>query len=60
MRCCGPGRFDRRVVVQPPDKIGRAAILKVHTRKVPLAPDTDLAQVASATPGLVGATSGTW
>jgi cell division protease FtsH len=50
-----PGRFDRRVVVQPPDKIGRAAILKVHTRRVPLAPDADLAQVASTTPGLVGA-----
>src|SRR3981081_1538278 len=50
-----PGRFDRRVVVQPPDKTGRARSLKVHTRKVPLAPDTDLAQVASATPGLVGA-----
>jgi cell division protease FtsH len=50
-----PGRFDRRVVVQAPDKRGRAAILKVHTRTVPLAPDADLAQVASATPGLVGA-----
>jgi cell division protease FtsH len=50
-----PGRFDRRVVVQPPDRTGRAAILKVHTRKVPLAPDVDLAQVASTTPGLVGA-----
>jgi len=50
-----PGRFDRRVVVQAPDKRGRAAILKVHTRTVPLAADADLAQVASATPGLVGA-----
>src|SRR6266849_3176772 len=50
-----PGRFDRRVLVQPPDKIGRAAILKVHTRNVPLASDADLARVASATPGLVGA-----
>jgi cell division protease FtsH len=50
-----PGRFDRRVVVQPPDKTGRAAILKVHTRTVPLDLDADLAQVASATPGLVGA-----
>jgi cell division protease FtsH len=50
-----PGRFDRRVMVQPPDKIGRTAILKVHTRTVPLAADADLAQVASATPGLVGA-----
>jgi cell division protease FtsH len=50
-----PGRFDRRVVVQPPDKAGRAAILKVHTRNVPLALDVDLAGVASTTPGLVGA-----
>jgi cell division protease FtsH len=50
-----PGRFDRRVVVQPPDKIGRAAILKVHTRTVPLGADVDLAQVAASTPGLVGA-----
>jgi cell division protease FtsH len=50
-----PGRFDRRVVVQPPDKRGRAAILKVHTRTVPLDADADLTQVASATPGLVGA-----
>jgi cell division protease FtsH len=37
-----PGRFDRRVVVQPPDKVGRQAILKVHTRGVPLARDVDL------------------
>jgi len=50
-----PGRFDRRVVVQPPDKTGRAAILKVHTHGMPLAPDADLALVASSTPGLVGA-----
>jgi cell division protease FtsH len=50
-----PGRFDRRVVVQPPDKIGRAAILRVHTRTVPLDTDADLTQVASATAGLVGA-----
>src|SRR6266849_4338216 len=50
-----PGRFDRRVVVQPPDKTGRAAILKVHTHGMPLAPDVDLKLVASATPGLVGA-----
>jgi cell division protease FtsH len=50
-----PGRFDRRVVVQPPDKLGREAILKVHTRKVPLAADVNLAHVASSTPGLVGA-----
>ncbi|MDP9374964.1 MAG: ATP-dependent zinc metalloprotease FtsH [Chloroflexota bacterium] len=50
-----PGRFDRRVTVQPPDRVGRAAILKVHTRGVPLAPDTDLNAIAAETPGLVGA-----
>ena len=50
-----PGRFDRRVVVQPPDKRGREEILKVHTRSVPLAPDVDLAGIAAVTPGLVGA-----
>src|SRR5579859_7821266 len=50
-----PGRFDRRVTVQPPDKVGREAILKVHTRGVPLAEDVDLKIVASSTPGLVGA-----
>jgi cell division protease FtsH len=50
-----PGRFDRRVTVQPPDKLGREAILKVHTRGVPLAPDIDLKIIASSTPGLVGA-----
>jgi cell division protease FtsH len=50
-----PGRFDRRVVVQAPDKNGREAILKVHTRGMPLDRDVDLGAVASATPGLVGA-----
>jgi cell division protease FtsH len=50
-----PGRFDRRVVVNLPDKAGREAILKVHTRKVPLAPDVSLAELASATPGFSGA-----
>src|SRR5579859_1223721 len=50
-----PGRFDRRVTVQPPDKVGREAILKVHTRGVPLAEDVDLKIVASSTTGLVGA-----
>jgi len=50
-----PGRFDRRVVVQRPDRIGREAILKVHTRGVPLDKDVDLADMAAATPGLVGA-----
>ncbi|MBV9166356.1 MAG: ATP-dependent zinc metalloprotease FtsH [Solirubrobacterales bacterium] len=50
-----PGRFDRRVAVQPPDRAGREAILRVHTRSVPLAPDLDLGSLASATPGMVGA-----
>ena len=50
-----PGRFDRRVVVQPPDRVGRREILKVHARAVPLAPDVDLDQVAASTPGMVGA-----
>jgi cell division protease FtsH len=50
-----PGRFDRRVVVNLPDKTGRKAILEVHTRKVPLAPDVELEELASTTPGLSGA-----
>ena len=50
-----PGRFDRRITVQAPDRRGRAAILRIHTRNVPLASDVDLDQVASQTPGLVGA-----
>src|SRR5438045_1317469 len=50
-----PGRFDRRVTVQQPDRRGRAAILRIHTRNVPLAPDVDLDDIASQTPGLVGA-----
>jgi cell division protease FtsH len=50
-----PGRFDRRVIVNLPDKNGRAAILEVHTRRVPLAKDVDLGQIAAATPGLSGA-----
>jgi len=50
-----PGRFDRRIAVQPPDRVGREAILKVHTRKVPLAPDVDLGGIAATTPGMVGA-----
>jgi cell division protease FtsH len=50
-----PGRFDRRVAVQPPDRAGREAILKVHTRGVPLAPDVELGRIASTTPGMVGA-----
>ncbi len=50
-----PGRFDRRVVVQPPDRAGRAAILRVHTRGVPLSQSVSLDEIASETPGLVGA-----
>jgi cell division protease FtsH len=49
------GRFDRRVVVNLPDKTGREAIFRVHTRKVPLAKDVDLAEIAGATTGLSGA-----
>jgi cell division protease FtsH len=50
-----PGRFDRRVAVQPPDRDGREAILRVHTRGVPVGPDVDLARIAATTPGMVGA-----
>src|SRR5260370_15997166 len=50
-----PGRFDRRIAVQPPDRAGREAILKVHTRSVPLGPDVDLRTIAATTPGMVGA-----
>jgi cell division protease FtsH len=50
-----PGRFDRRIAVQPPDKNGRARILEIHTRTVPLAPDVDLEQIAASTPGATGA-----
>jgi len=50
-----PGRFDRRVAVQPPDRAGREAILRVHARGVPLGPDVDLARIAATTPGMVGA-----
>jgi len=50
-----PGRFDRRITVQAPDRRGRAAILRIHTRGVPLAPDVDLDAIAGQTPGLVGA-----
>ena len=49
------GRFDRRVVVNLPDRTGREAILEVHTRRVPLAPDVQLGELAAATPGLAGA-----
>ena len=50
-----PGRFDRRVTVSPPDRDGRAAILRVHLRGVPLADDVDVDQIAQSTPGMVGA-----
>ncbi len=50
-----PGRFDRRVVVSPPDQRGRRQILEVHTRSVPLGKDVDLDAIASTTPGMVGA-----
>ena len=50
-----PGRFDRQIVVPNPDVIGRERILRVHVRKVPLAPDVDLKTVARGTPGFSGA-----
>jgi cell division protease FtsH len=50
-----PGRFDRTIMVHPPDLDGRAAILRVHTRDVPLAADADLDQLARVTPGMTGA-----
>ncbi len=50
-----PGRFDRHVVVNPPDVNGRRAILEVHTRGVPVAEDVDLGGIAASTPGMVGA-----
>jgi cell division protease FtsH len=49
------GRFDRQVLVDRPDKIGRVQILKVHVRKVQLAPDADLEKIAALTPGFTGA-----
>ena len=50
-----PGRFDRRVVVPRPDVKGREGILQVHTRKVPVGSDVDIAVLARATPGFAGA-----
>jgi cell division protease FtsH len=50
-----PGRFDRQVVVPNPDVMGREQILKVHVRKVPLAPDVNLKTIARGTPGFSGA-----
>src|SRR5262249_40768336 len=48
-----PGRFDRRVTVGAPDQRGREAILGVHARGVPLAPEVDLASIAASTPAMV-------
>jgi cell division protease FtsH len=50
-----PGRFDRRVIVNLPDKAGREAIIKVHTRKVPVASDVHIGELAASTPGFSGA-----
>src|SRR5512139_3014767 len=50
-----PGRFDRHVVVDRPDIVGREEILKIHTRNIKLSPDVDLKVIASRTPGFVGA-----
>ncbi len=50
-----PGRFDRRVTVDRPDWNGRLAILKIHSRTVPLAPDVDMVAIARSTTGMVGA-----
>ena len=50
-----PGRFDRRIVVNPPDVKGREGILKVHTAQIPLASDVEMALIARSTPGFSGA-----
>ena len=50
-----PGRFDRRIMVPPPDVRGRREILKIHTRKTPVAPDVNLEHIARGTPGFSGA-----
>jgi cell division protease FtsH len=50
-----PGRFDRRIPVLPPDRVGREQILEVHTRSVPLGKDVALDRIAASTPGMVGA-----
>ena len=50
-----PGRFDRRVAVQAPDRAGRRQILEVHTRSIPLAASVDLDALSASTPGMVGA-----
>jgi cell division protease FtsH len=50
-----PGRFDRQVLVDRPDLVGREAILKIHAAKVKLAPEVDLHKIAARTPGFAGA-----
>jgi cell division protease FtsH len=50
-----PGRFDRRIAVNPPDRNGRVEILKIHTRSVPLGDDVDLERIAASIPGSTGA-----
>ncbi|MDD5766268.1 MAG: ATP-dependent zinc metalloprotease FtsH [Candidatus Marinimicrobia bacterium] len=50
-----PGRFDRQIVVDVPDVVGREGILKVHTKRIPIGKDVDLQIIAKSTPGLVGA-----
>jgi cell division protease FtsH len=50
-----PGRFDRQITIDLPERRGREAILKIHTRNVPLAPDVNLADLARVTPGFAGA-----
>jgi len=50
-----PGRFDRQVQVDPPDRKGREAILKIHTRNIPMSAAIDLEAIAQATPGMSGA-----
>src|SRR2546429_4518687 len=50
-----PGRFDRRIAVQPPDAEGRKKILEVHTRSIPLDDDVDFGSLAASTAGLVRA-----
>ena len=50
-----PGRFDRRIAVQPPDRNGRAEILRIHTRSVPVDDSVDLDAIAASTPGMTGA-----
>jgi cell division protease FtsH len=50
-----PGRFDRRIAVQPPDRKGRAEILRIHTRSVPLSDSVDVDAIAASTPGMTGA-----